>query len=233
MVQNPHLIHGKNVLELGSGLGLCGIVSHHVGAKSVLLTDGDINVLANLRCNVQNNINESFYSNDFANGSVHGNVDDNDCCTSTDVKVRTQTKIRVSCPQLIWGNEMDKFKQQFGKSNVILAADCIYMTQSIEPLWKTIDELLDDGDYYGNNDEEVNNDENDKKKRVSGGGIVLYTNRSSSSARAPIEMIFDAASRYGFTWTETTLSNETQAIGDDSIISGQVYEFRRGSKNNH
>ena len=103
------------------------------------------------------------------------------------------------------------------------------LTQSIEPLWKTIDELLEDGDHCRNNDKEINNDEDDESSG-SGGGIVLYTNRSSSSARAPIEMIFDAAARYGFTWTETTVSNETHAIRDDSLISGQVYEFRRSCK---
>ena len=222
ILQNPHLIRDKNVLELGSGLGLCGIVSHYVGAKSVLLTDGDVNVLSNLRYNTQNNIDKSFYSNGCDDRNFYArkdnNCDDNlgscDGCTSAGVKILAQEKIRVSCPQLIWGNETDKFKQQFGKSNVILAADCIYMTQSIEPMWKTINELIED--------EEISSD--------CGGGVVLYTNRSSSSARAPIEMIFDAAARYGFTWNETTLSNTTHAIGDDSIISGQVYEFRRTGK---
>jgi len=54
------LIEGKDVLELGAGLGLCGILAHKIGAKSVCISDGDIDTLVNLRTNVQhNNCNET------------------------------------------------------------------------------------------------------------------------------------------------------------------------------
>jgi len=57
LVENPDLIIGKQVLELGAGMGLPGLVSLHLGASRVLLTDGDSDVLANLRHNVNlNNI---------------------------------------------------------------------------------------------------------------------------------------------------------------------------------
>lgn len=177
ILDNPRIIQGGNVVELGAGLGLCGIVSHLIGAKNVILTDGDVHVLSNLRFNVEQNVDKLSFNH------------------------------TVSCPQLIWGEQdLTQFKRRYGKITVILAADCIYMTQSIEPLWWTINELLSDGDD----------------------GIVLYTNRSSSSVRAPIEIIFDTAARYGFKWTKQELTTKSCGIGDDSILSGDVYIFSRG-----
>eukprot|EP00977_Amphora_coffeiformis_P005274 scaffold1123_cov168-Amphora_coffeaeformis.AAC.42 len=55
LVDNPHHVRDKRVLELGAGLGLCGIVAHKLGANQVLATDGDVDVLHNLRYNAQRN----------------------------------------------------------------------------------------------------------------------------------------------------------------------------------
>jgi 16S rRNA G966 N2-methylase RsmD len=55
LVQYPELVREKRVLELGAGLGLSGLVAHHLGASTTVLTDGDKYVLAQLRSNVQQN----------------------------------------------------------------------------------------------------------------------------------------------------------------------------------
>ena len=108
----------KHVLELGAGLGLCGIVAHRLGAQHVMLTDGDTEVLTNLKHNIERNVD---------------NVD------------ATRS---ISCSQLIWGRNLDEFskkQQQIYKReryDVILASDLVYMTKSLEPLWQTIDRLL-------------------------------------------------------------------------------------------
>ncbi|GKY90519.1 hypothetical protein MPSEU_000025600 [Mayamaea pseudoterrestris] len=47
----------KNIIELGAGLGLCGILASHLGASSVILTDGDTDTLDNCRANVATNCN--------------------------------------------------------------------------------------------------------------------------------------------------------------------------------
>ncbi|KAI2494226.1 lysine methyltransferase [Fragilaria crotonensis] len=55
MQQNVSLIEGQRVLELGAGLGLCGITAELLGAGEVCMTDGDTDTLAQLRENVKAN----------------------------------------------------------------------------------------------------------------------------------------------------------------------------------
>jgi predicted nicotinamide N-methyase len=142
LIEHPDLIVGKSVLELGAGVGLCGIVAHHLGASQVILTDGDAQVLTKLRHNVKRNIR-------------------NDNNTT-------------SCPQLIWGRNLDYLVQAYGQQDVILGSDLVYMTQSLEPLWQTVDKLLERN------------------------GFFLYVNLCAS--QAPVEVVLDKAKQYGFNW---------------------------------
>ena len=50
-----NMVTGKEVLELGAGLGLCGMVTHHLGAKSVDFTDADTITLERLRHKLKKN----------------------------------------------------------------------------------------------------------------------------------------------------------------------------------
>jgi len=52
IVDNPHLVQNKTVIELGSGCGLTGLVAAVMGAKSVIQTDCNDIVLHNLRDNI-------------------------------------------------------------------------------------------------------------------------------------------------------------------------------------
>ncbi|CBN79718.1 conserved unknown protein [Ectocarpus siliculosus] len=54
LLENPQLVQGTRVLELGSGLGLCGIVAGYL-SKSVTLTDYVDELLVNLEHNVDIN----------------------------------------------------------------------------------------------------------------------------------------------------------------------------------
>jgi predicted nicotinamide N-methyase len=49
------MLEGERVLELGAGLGLCGILAHKMGASCVCITDGDVDVMEKLRENVIRN----------------------------------------------------------------------------------------------------------------------------------------------------------------------------------
>lgn len=125
-------VRQKKVLEVGAGAGLPGIVAHRVlGAKNVLVTDGDYDALNNLRHNVD--------ANKLPCGKDNDAGDD-------DAVAAAATNTTISCQQLIWGRAVGAFLETHGKQDVVLAADCVYMVPSLQPLWKTIDALLkDDG----------------------------------------------------------------------------------------
>ena len=120
LCNHTELVKDKRALEMGAGLGLIGMVAHHIGASEVLMTDGDTNVLDNLRYNIEKNGVEKEANNNATDRNLH-------------------------CAQLIWGRNVDEFLQIHGQYDVILAADCVYMVPSLKPLWKTIQKLITPG----------------------------------------------------------------------------------------
>ena len=113
------MIQNQRVLELGAGLGLCGIVAHVLGAQLVVMTDGDTQTLQQMR---QNAAQAAFRDDESA--SSDGGV--------------------VQCRQLIWGSpHMEAFQQTHGTFDVILGADVIYTKASTEPLMDTVAHLLE------------------------------------------------------------------------------------------
>lgn len=113
--ESRELIFGKNVLELGAGLGLVSIVAHHLGAGHVVLTDGDTLTLRQTRQNVQQN--------------CHDNNSNNN----------------IECRQLIWGNpsQLQSLLDKYGRLDTILGADVVYTEASLEPLFDTVAALLE------------------------------------------------------------------------------------------
>lgn len=121
MLEHPDLLRNKRILELGSGLGLCGILAHRMVAPldddkgsdgaSVVLTDGDTDVLPKLRQNLK----------------------DNQSSTG-----------KVSVHQLLWGKDSgENFLKHHGPLfDVILGADLVYSPRVIAPLWETVGALL-------------------------------------------------------------------------------------------
>ena len=208
ILNNPTLIQNQAVVELGSGLGLCGIICYYLGAKRVLLTDGDTSVLSNLRYNVRKNVPRNV------------SCDDNEGNAKQQAQQQEEEhEFQLSCPQHIWGKNIDTFLNQYGTSSVIIATDCVYITQSLEPLWQSVDRLL----IKKSSDENDNHDHTTCKE-----GIFLYTNRCSSAA--PIEMVLEMATKYGFTWTKIDASDLGEIEGDDVDYdeeSDGIYLFRR------
>lgn len=53
--QIKDMVKGRQVLELGAGVGLCSLAAHYLGASCVIATDGDMKVLEFLRQNLDQN----------------------------------------------------------------------------------------------------------------------------------------------------------------------------------
>lgn len=175
---HPDLIRGKNVVELGAGVGLCGLVAHALGASHVTMTDGDSVVLKNLRYNMAKN----------------GITD----------------PAKIQCKQLIWGRKhvypfiadiqpADKTDDPCEATavrrnvDVVMASDCIYMTQSLIPLWETVSSLLSPA-----SESVPNKNGEDSPTLPFPPGAFLYVNMCSS--QAPLSMVLDTATKFQFSW---------------------------------
>jgi hypothetical protein len=165
------------------------LAAHQLGASSVLLTDGDKDVLENLRYNVTQNLQKK--PRELSSSSLPAPVEDN---TDTGSTTTTAASNTITCPQLIWGQRLDDFRKRYGYQSVILAADCVYMTPSVDPLWQTIDALLDP---LLPDEDEISGDAASSDQRRH--GVVMYVNVSASTA-SPL-LVLRTAAKYGFTWT--------------------------------
>lgn len=114
LASNPGIARNKTVLELGAGLGLCGILAYKIGAKQCVLTDGDTDTLKELRRNVDHNLQHVGASSSL-----------------------------LPCHQLRWGRNVSNFRKRYeGLFDVIMGSDIIYVEEILDPLFETVQELL-------------------------------------------------------------------------------------------
>lgn len=181
--QHSDIIKDKTVLELGAGCGLCGLVcALALQAKSVLISDGDCQVLTNLRHNV------------YVNGLQ---LLDGDNATGTTLSAASP-KAMLSCPQLIWGkNHAIEFQEKYEMQDIIIATDCVYITQSVYPLFETVNELLCKS------------------------GLFLFVNTCASTC--PMEDVIKIAAEFCI----VPLEDEIWYHDDDKEQKNPVYVFRR------
>ena len=117
LVENVKMLQDKRILELGSGLGRCGILASKLvddskeSSSAVYLTDGDSDTLLQLRANIE------------LNGPLP-----------------------IRCHQLLWGTETaTTFLKRHASDepfDIIFGSDLIYVEKVISPLFDTVETLL-------------------------------------------------------------------------------------------
>ena len=111
LLSNDHVLRGRSVVELGCGVGLAGLCAARV-ARAVLLTDGEANLLPNVRHNV----------------------------SLAAASPEARAPVGVAC--LNWGDDPSALSEAHGRFDVLLGADLIYSSGAPRPLAAAIGALV-------------------------------------------------------------------------------------------
>jgi predicted nicotinamide N-methyase len=139
--RQKHLIHGKAVVDLGSGTGITSIAAALLGAKHVVCTDGEPSVVelahANVR-SVQAVLNDRHDDDDNQLKRLNQDSTSQSNLLSDEIMIQ-------DCPVAVqkywWGK--DRLRGRCGNVDVVLVADCVLpKLYPIEPLVDAIDQLL-------------------------------------------------------------------------------------------
>ncbi|KAL3516145.1 hypothetical protein ACH5RR_023047 [Cinchona calisaya] len=123
----PEIFFDKSCFEVGSGVGLVGICLAHVKASSVVLSDGDLSTLSNMRLNLESNL----------------------LSTRSDVPEHDKDSSTVQCIHLPWESATENELQNFAP-DIVLGADVIYDPLYLPHLVQVLTGLLKRGTSYPN-----------------------------------------------------------------------------------
>ena len=114
----------KHLLELGSGLGRCGLLACKLQQySSIVLSDGDTNTLQLLRMNVAQNTSPD--DNISCQQLLWGEAKDN---SAWDLLRSRKNDDSISCPRF----------------DIVIGSDLLYTNMTnLDPLFETVDTLLD------------------------------------------------------------------------------------------
>lgn len=203
LLENPHYVKDQNVLELGAGVGLASIVAHHLGADSVLSTDGDVRVLENLRHNVR--VNCWSLNQEEKEDQEDEEVNRMDLPVNNGAEHTSSVGV-IHCPQLIWGKTLNEFREKYGSQNILLGTDIFYNHDCVEPIWKTVEKLLEqDGKF-----------------------LLAF-----APHKVEKRIVLEKAKEFGFTWIEPSLMDDHDDSEEDSYhanscsFSYHVFVFQR------
>ncbi|XP_039164256.1 putative uncharacterized protein DDB_G0277003 isoform X2 [Eucalyptus grandis] len=116
----PDMFSSKTCFEVGSGVGLVGICLSHVKASKVILSDGDLSTLSNMKLNLKMN----------------------QMSTEDDEPVTSEFLDSVKCLHLPWECASESILQGL-KLDIILGADVIYDPLCLPHLVRMLSILLD------------------------------------------------------------------------------------------
>lgn len=167
----------QNIMELGAGLGRCGLLVHQILENNntnidchVYLTDGDTDTLKVLRNNVAHNTKKE---------------EDNDQGSSS-------CSVSISCHQLLWGSaSTTAFMEQHDLCqkgvDFVLGSDLVYVPKVIQPLFETVHTLL--LQRSGNN-----HDDHDEKNYAK--FVLAHSDRRQGSS-VTLDMVLEGATKVG------------------------------------
>ncbi|KAI3975728.1 hypothetical protein MKX01_023154 [Papaver californicum] len=112
ILTHPDIFSNKSCFEVGSGVGLVGISLAYVKASKVILTDGDLSTLANMKHNLELN----------------------------QLKMQTEMS-QIECRHLPWESASEEVLQGF-KPDIVLGADVIYDPLCLPDLLRVLINLL-------------------------------------------------------------------------------------------
>ncbi|KAL8460900.1 hypothetical protein ACS0TY_032414 [Phlomoides rotata] len=115
----PELFANKCCFEVGSGVGLVGICLSHVKASKVILTDGDLSTLANMKANLE--LNHMSTENHTLGNLLNDEM--------------------IHCVHLPWESASNEDLRCIAP-NIILGADIIYDPSCLNSLVRVLSALL-------------------------------------------------------------------------------------------
>jgi len=104
-LQKPELCRGKNIIELGAGIGLLSLICAKLGAKSVIATDVNPDVIERLNLNIESNRN-----------------------------ILNKENLTIPQARKLDWNEKNLDITLYNCLDLIICADVIYNPENIEPL---------------------------------------------------------------------------------------------------
>ncbi|KAK4344971.1 hypothetical protein RND71_035147 [Anisodus tanguticus] len=113
----PEVFSDKSCLEVGSGVGLVGVCLAQANCSKVILTDGDLSTLANMKLNLE--LNQ----------------------LATDILGHTQKTNTVQCLYLPWESATENELREF-MPDIVLGADVIYDPLCLPHLVRVLTILL-------------------------------------------------------------------------------------------
>ncbi|CAL0311238.1 unnamed protein product [Lupinus luteus] len=173
ILSRPELFSNKSCFEIGSGVGLVGLCLAHVKASKVILSDGDLSTLANMKLNLElNNLN-----------------------VETDMTQGNQDPSMVQCMYLPWESASESELQDI-MPDIVLGADVIYDPLCLPHLVRLLTILLNRVEShngpspYGRHENGEHDCGEDASDRSNGRCKTIYNDCSNGLAKeAPVAYI--------------------------------------------
>lgn len=171
-------IRGKHVVEIGCGLGLCGILASYLSPRSVTITDGDSQVCQKAQ----------------ANATKNG-------CVAPVQQLRWGSGVEEFMKQAL----KDASGGQ-GHFDTVFGADIIYDQNILDVLFSTVQLLLGgplQTPMSGNEKTNAEQHSGQQQCRAPGIFVVGYRRRT-----VPQPLIFETAEKYGFSCSDVENAGE-------------------------